>query len=80
MTPTGRPSMKGSRHPQANRLSSGSVATRIALTPAPSVYPTSVPNSSQLPKKPRRRSGAYSATRVSAPVYSRPRRSPAASG
>ncbi|CAM5474617.1 hypothetical protein SGRIM128S_06018 [Streptomyces griseomycini] len=36
------------------------------------MYPASVPNSSQLPRKPRRLSGAYSAMKVDAPAYSPP--------
>ena len=36
------------------------------------MYPASVPNSSQLPKKPRFLSGAYSAMKVDAPPYSPP--------
>lgn len=36
------------------------------------MYPASVPNSSQLPRKPRRLSGAYSAMKVEAPAYSPP--------
>lgn len=36
------------------------------------MYPARVPNSSQLPKKPRFLSGAYSAMKVEAPAYSPP--------
>ena len=39
---------------------------------APRVKPASVPNSRKLPRKPRLRSGAYSAMNVAAPPYSPP--------
>lgn len=40
--------------------------------PAPKTKPAIEPESNQLPKKPRLRSGAYSATKIEAPVYSPP--------
>ncbi|MNE57601.1 hypothetical protein D3C80_1525740 [compost metagenome] len=45
-------------------------------TPAPSTKPAIEPKSSQLPRKPRLRSGAYSATKIDAPVYSPPTEKP----
>lgn len=48
----------------------------MVTTPAPRNKPVSVPNSSQLPRKPRRLPGAYSAMNVAAPPYSPPAEKP----
>lgn len=45
-------------------------------TPAPITNPAMEPKSSQLPIKPRLRSGEYSATKIDAPVYSPPTEKP----
>ncbi len=63
----------------AGRTAGASPTTRILLrrstleinttTPAPRTKPAMEPKSSQLPRKPRLRSGAYSATKIDAPAY-----------
>ncbi len=67
------------RQPQDVRAPSDSSAVIRVTRPAPPMYPASVPNSSQLPRNPRRRSGAYSAMKVDAPAYSPPVENPCTS-
>lgn len=49
------------RQPPDSIASVPSTATRTVTRPEPKEKPMKVPKSSQLPRKPRRRSGAYSA-------------------
>ncbi len=70
--PIGPAIRNGIRQPHESRSSEDSSAVISVTRPAPPMYPASVPNSSQLPRKPRLRSGAYSAMKVEAPAYSPP--------
>ena len=70
--PIGPAIRNGMRQPQEQQVVVGQQRGHQGDQPAPPMYPASVPNSSQLPKKPRRLSGAYSAMKVEAPPYSPP--------
>ena len=70
--PSGPATRKGTRQPQEFMASSPRVVMSPNISSAPPLKPASVPTSRKLPKKPRRRSGAYSAMNVAAPPYSPP--------
>ncbi|MOA33102.1 hypothetical protein D3C78_1543670 [compost metagenome] len=68
----------GIRQPQSRKLASPTMLEISTTTPAPSTKPAIEPKSSQLPIKPRLRSGEYSATKIAAPEYSPPTEKPCA--
>ena len=72
MIPIGPAMKNGIRHPQSVIVDSPRPALRTVTSREPIEYPMNVPKSSQLPRNPRRRSGAYSAMNVVAPPYSPP--------
>ncbi|MOA24530.1 hypothetical protein D3C78_1452090 [compost metagenome] len=78
-SPSGPARKNGRRQPQSRKVCSSNIVCSSTTSPAPSTNPAIEPKSSQLPRKPRCRSGAYSATKIAAPVYSPPTEKPCAS-
>ncbi|SAJ10985.1 Uncharacterised protein [Enterobacter cloacae] len=78
MMPSGSARKNGIRQPQSRKFSSPTTVEIRTTTPAPMTKPAIEPKSSQLPIKPRLRSGEYSATKIDAPVYSPPTEKPCA--
>ncbi|MNH26691.1 hypothetical protein D3C79_867560 [compost metagenome] len=76
MMPSGKARKNGRRQPHSRNFSSPRKVEISTTTPAPRTKPAIEPKSSQLPRKPRLRSGAYSATKIEAPVYSPPTEKP----
>ncbi|MCY1433202.1 hypothetical protein D9M71_492240 [compost metagenome] len=74
--PSGRARKKGIRQPHSAKLASPTACVIKATVAAPSTKPAIDPKSSQLPIKPRFRSGEYSATKIAAPEYSPPMEKP----
>ena len=74
--PSGKARKNGTRQPHSRNFSSPRSVEISTTTPAPSTNPAMEPKSNQLPRNPRLRSGAYSATKIDAPVYSPPTEKP----
>ncbi|MNN19014.1 hypothetical protein D3C81_1322400 [compost metagenome] len=77
--PSGAARKNGTRQPHSRKRASPRMLLSTTTTPAPSTKPAMEPKSSQLLRKPRLRSGANSATKTAAPVYSPPTEKPCTS-